>query len=87
MTRKWYVGIPVVLLAMTVTVAASAQALRIIRYMIALLLAFTVGMVVTVGPALAQDGPSVCHYHDGTLLNVGGWPGGCPPQPYWPQRN
>jgi hypothetical protein len=31
MTRKWYIGIPVVLLAMTVTVAASAQPLRIAK--------------------------------------------------------
>ncbi len=31
MTRKWYIGIPVLLLAMTVTMAASAQALRIAK--------------------------------------------------------
>jgi hypothetical protein len=31
MTRKWHVGIPVVLLAMTVTVAASAEPLRIAK--------------------------------------------------------
>ena len=31
MTRKWYLGIPVVLLAMTVTVVAYAQPLRIAK--------------------------------------------------------
>jgi hypothetical protein len=43
------------------------------RYMFALLLVLTVGMVLAVGPALTQDGPSVCHYNDGTLLNPGRW--------------
>lgn len=55
------------------------------RYMFALVLALTVGMAMAVGPALAQDGPSVCYYHDGTVLNPGRWT--CPEQPYWPARN
>jgi hypothetical protein len=54
------------------------------RYLFALLLALTVGTALAVGPALAQVGPLVCHYRDGTLLNVQGWE--CP-QPYWPERN
>jgi hypothetical protein len=54
------------------------------RYMIALLLAFTVGMGLGMGPALAQGGPVVCHYNDGTLLNLG--TGECP-QPYWPEHD
>ena len=31
MSRKWYIGIPVVLLAVSITMAASAQALRIAK--------------------------------------------------------
>jgi hypothetical protein len=40
------------------------------RYVSALLFALTMGVAVALGPALAQDGPSVCHHHDGTLLNL-----------------
>lgn len=54
------------------------------RYLFALLLALTAVIAVGLGPGLAQDGPSVCQYHDGTLLNVGQtW--GCG-QPPWQER-
>ena len=53
------------------------------RFMVALLV-LTTWMAVAAGPAVAQDGPSVCHYNDGTLVNPGRWE--CP-QPYWPGRN
>ena len=55
------------------------------RYILALLLALSVGMAVAVGPVLAQDGPSVCQYRDGTVLNVQGW--ACPQHPKWIQQN
>lgn len=51
------------------------------RYALALLLALTLGIAVALPLAFAQDGPSVCRYRDGTVLNVEGWP--CPQQPYW----
>ena len=54
------------------------------RYVFPLLLTLIVGMAPAVGTALAQDGPSVCHYNDGTLLNSRR--GECP-QRYWPERN
>jgi hypothetical protein len=53
-------------------------------YIFVLLVAVTSWIGVAVGPALAQDGPSICHYHDGTLLNVRQWECGAPP---WPNRN
>jgi hypothetical protein len=40
------------------------------RYVSALLLPLTMGIAVPLGPALAQDGPNVCHDHDGTLPNL-----------------
>ena len=37
-------------------------------------------MVGALAPIFAQlDGPTVCNYRDGTVLNVGGWPCGSPP--------
>jgi hypothetical protein len=37
-------------------------------------------MVGAVAAIFAQlDGPGVCNYRDGAVLNVGGWPCGSPP--------
>ena len=52
------------------------------RHLLAILLALAIGVMVAV-PAVvrAQEGPSVCRYKDGTVLNFRGLP--CPAQPFW----
>jgi hypothetical protein len=55
------------------------------RYVSALLFALTMGVAVALGLALAQDGPAVCHNHDGTRLNLKQM-GGCV-EPPWPERS
>jgi hypothetical protein len=52
-------------------------------YMFELLVALAVTVAVALGPAFAQDGPSVCQYRDGTVLNVGG---GMCVRPPWFER-
>jgi hypothetical protein len=53
------------------------------RYVLALLVVFAMGvMTVVPTPVRAQlEGPSVCQYRDGTVLNFRGLP--CPAQPFW----
>jgi hypothetical protein len=52
------------------------------RYWIAILTLAVCGALLCPGRVSAQrDGPSVCQYRDGSILNVRGLP--CPPQPYW----
>ncbi len=53
------------------------------RYVLAVLLALAMGVMTAVPAAVrAQvDGPSVCQYRDGTVLNFSGLP--CPAQPFW----
>jgi hypothetical protein len=63
----------------------SVKEVLMMRYIFALLLTLAIAIAAAPGPALAQDGPSVCQYHDGTVLNVG-QVGGCN-QPPWLQRN
>jgi hypothetical protein len=52
------------------------------RSWIAILTLAVCGTLLCPGRVSAQrDGPSVCQYRDGSILNVRGLP--CPPQPYW----
>jgi len=52
------------------------------KYVLVLLITLAIG-VTAVLPAVSAsaDGPSVCQYQDGTVLNLPGSP--CPQQPFW----
>ena len=53
------------------------------RYVLAMLLALAIGFTTAV-PSLVRaqvNGPSVCQYQDGTVLNFRGSP--CPSRPFW----
>jgi hypothetical protein len=55
------------------------------RYVLAMLIAMAIGAVTAVPVVSAQaDGPSVCQYRDGTVLNIPGSP--CPQQPFWTSK-
>jgi hypothetical protein len=52
-------------------------------YVLAMVLALAIGAMAT-APAVVraqQEGPAVCQYRDGTVLNFRGLP--CPSQPFW----
>ena len=60
------------------------------RYALVMLITLAIGVTAAL-PAVSApaDGPSVCQYQDGTVLNIAGSP--CPQQPFWtmedqPQR-
>ncbi len=52
------------------------------RYVLAMLVALAIGVVTAVPVVSAEvDGPSICHYRDGTVLHLSG--SACPQQPFW----
>lgn len=52
------------------------------RYVLAILVGLMIAVAAAAPTAVSaqEDGPSVCQYRGGTVLNVGGWP--CY-SPYW----
>lgn len=52
------------------------------RYALAMLVALAIGVVTAVPVVRAEvDGPSICHYRDGTVLHLSGSP--CSQHPFW----
>jgi hypothetical protein len=59
---------------------------KVMRFVRAMLLTLAIGITTAIPVVSAQaDGPSVCQYQNGTVLNFPGSP--CPQQPFWTRED